>query len=823
VILLKPMLKNNKYEAVLLAVACTFYIGIPLGNTNITIRLMDGIVPLLFGASLLNPDNRKLMKKDVVIWGWLLIFSAAFSVLFAAGIDHERYLRAWLKVFRLSMPMMMMCTALPWKKEESIAFVKCILWTGAAQSLFAIAMYWIQYVPFCALQTTVVNGKTVFRASGFVKDAASFGLICAFLAILSIAVLTFRIPGCIVGAKACLITSLLGLFASGTRTAGFALVLALLLAAFLRWLDSSKSLSSRKMLWNVPTCIFVAVACYLLLVYGSLEMRKDGQLFCSYLLGAAGENGNLLGQINMCLSERLRIWVQYLSVLIGQGLIPHLVGNGYFVFEEKLHIYSFAGSEQIFGRPTHNMYLCVLVGMGLVGWLCFGGFIRSAIKQVMKSYKHDGFFENVAVMLLIAELISMLFDDSLGMVNSTGIVFMFFAIAGGGQMEEKMPAITDSKDARVGILLYCDHWQNGGVESYLMNLLRNGRPEKVKCDLLTADKTTDIYDKELDKMDIRHTVLLQKQYKSPVARILHTFGAFRAYLKQNRYDIVYLNLTNSVTMYYAQIAKEEGVPQRIVHSHCSDVQPGITREIKRIGSMLARAVYSEAVTDCWACSDKAGEWMFPQKMQNKIVFIPNAIQTQRFAFQEEGRERIRRQLEAENKTIVGTVGRCVSEKNQCFLLQAFADYHKQHEDSVLLLVGDGPLRNDLETKARELGVWQACIFYGSVSAEKIPALLWAMDLFCLPSILEGNPVSGVEAQAAGCRCLLSDNITQQAKILPDTMFLSIKNGTNGWSQAMSYMLKQECDRKAASAKVCAAGYDVASSSLKTWTMLEKCK
>lgn len=331
------------------------------------------------------------------------------------------------------------------------------------------------------------------------------------------------------------------------------------------------------------------------------------------------------------------------------------------------------------------------------------------------------------------------------------------------------------------IVIYCDHWQNGGAESYLMNQFRHWDLTEMDLTLLTAEKTTDVYDAELKCLGIQHVVLLDKIYASPIRRILKNLSHCRRYFLQNPCDIAYFNLTNSVTMLYAGFAKWAGVPRRIVHSHNSGLEKSRARSIKYMAHRLSRILFSGFATDYWACSDKAAEFLFPAKTAKKALFVPNAIETERYAFCAQSRQRVRSEIHSESSYIVGNIGRCVQQKNQSFLLDVFAGLLKQRPEARLLLVGDGPLLPELKQKAGQLGIGDACIFYGAAKAEEIPALLSAMDVFCLPSCLEGNPVSAIEAQASGLPCLLADTITRQAKILQQTAFLPIMDkGAEKW-------------------------------------------
>lgn len=330
------------------------------------------------------------------------------------------------------------------------------------------------------------------------------------------------------------------------------------------------------------------------------------------------------------------------------------------------------------------------------------------------------------------------------------------------------------------VILYCDHWQNGGVESYLMNQLRHWDLSQMECTLLSAEKTTDIYDAELKELGVRQHVLLQGEKASPILRILQTFSRFNRYIYEHPCDVVYLNLTNSVTMRYARIAREAGVTRRVVHSHCAGIQPGFTRPFKQLAHSLAKRLYTNCATDWWACSDKAAEFLFDAKVLPKVRYVPNAIQVERFAFNSSARKKTREELGVkENERLIGTVGRCTPHKNQSFLLEAFALALKQNLALKLLLVGDGPLRASLEDQSKKLGIEHACIFYGFT--DNVAPLYSAMDLFCLTSVLEGNPVSAIEAQANGCPCLLSDQITKQADAGGNVRFLSIEDSLT-WAQ-----------------------------------------
>ena len=268
------------------------------------------------------------------------------------------------------------------------------------------------------------------------------------------------------------------------------------------------------------------------------------------------------------------------------------------------------------------------------------------------------------------------------------------------------------------------------------------------------------------------------------------------------------NLTNSVTMRYAQIAQKMGIKRRIVHSHCSGIQPGPTRFLKMIAHKFARRLYSNCATDWWACSHAAAEFLFEKTVLPKVHYIPNAIEVGKFTFHLLARQEIRRQLGVEEgDRLIGTVGRCTPEKNQIFLVKAFALAREKDPALKLLVVGDGPLRASLEQQARQLGVGDVCVFYGFT--DTVGPLYSAMDLFCLPSALEGLGIVAIEAQANGCPCLLSDKVPKEAQAGGNVCFLPI-DAPSRWVEPMIRL--SEFQERAKQGSV-SQEYDIAQSAI----------
>ena len=187
-------------------------------------------------------------------------------------------------------------------------------------------------------------------------------------------------------------------------------------------------------------------------------------------------------------------------------------------------------------------------------------------------------------------------------------------------------------------------------------------------------------------------------------------------------------------------------------------------------------------TDYMCCSELAGRWLFGNKEYDKgnVYLLNNAIDLDKFKYDEKIRSEKRKKLNISDDTLViGHVGRFVEQKNHRFLIDIFNEIHKQNSNSILLLAGQGPLMEEIKSKVESLGLEKFVIFLGQ--RNDIDELYQAFDVFCLPSLYEGLPVVGVEAQATGLLCIFSDDMTKETKVLDTTEFLSLKQSAEEWA------------------------------------------
>lgn len=186
-----------------------------------------------------------------------------------------------------------------------------------------------------------------------------------------------------------------------------------------------------------------------------------------------------------------------------------------------------------------------------------------------------------------------------------------------------------------------------------------------------------------------------------------------------------------------------------------------------------------------ACSKYAGEWLFGKNAckSDKFLVLNNAIDSKEFLFNGDTRIKKRKELNINNRFVVGHVGRFDSPKNHDLLIDIFKVVHDKNNNSLLLLVGDGELRNQIEKKVDGLGLNDSVIFTGVRS--DISDLMQVMDVLVFPSLYEGLPVTLIEAQASGLPCIISDNISEEVKITELVKFISIDNNVNIWANEIA--------------------------------------
>lgn len=251
-------------------------------------------------------------------------------------------------------------------------------------------------------------------------------------------------------------------------------------------------------------------------------------------------------------------------------------------------------------------------------------------------------------------------------------------------------------------------------------------------------------------------------------------------LKENKYDIVHVNGNSSTMALELFLAKIMGVQKRIAHVHASNSNYPII-------NAMVKPMFKRCYTDGIAVSKESGEKLFG----NNYVILNNAIDTQKYKFNNDVRKEVRKNFNVSDKTVLGNVGKLNRNKNQIFLLHIFKELLKIDSSYCLMIVGGGELEKELKGEAKSLEIGDNVIFTGM--RNDIEKIIQAFDIFLFPSIIEGLGMVTIEAQAAGLHCLISDTVPKETEVSQLAHYLPLSNFQKWFDLILQYK-NQDYDR-----------------------------
>lgn len=256
-------------------------------------------------------------------------------------------------------------------------------------------------------------------------------------------------------------------------------------------------------------------------------------------------------------------------------------------------------------------------------------------------------------------------------------------------------------------------------------------------------------------------------------------------LYQNDFDVIHVHGNSANMLLELGLAKVFGVKTRIAHSHNSTCKYPLFNK-------LIQPIFRKTYTKGIACSTLAGEWLFGK---NNFNILNNSIKIDNFLFSNNVREQYRKRLNIDNDTIVmGHVGNINEQKNHEFLIEIFKKFHKQVPNSILILIGDGHLRNKIEENIKLNGIEDFVKILGMRT--DVNCWFQAMDIFVFPSKWEGFGIVLLEAQVAGLPVVASNVIPEAAIINDNVHVLDLKfNTLDDWLIRIKQSIAEKKDRK----------------------------
>lgn len=346
-----------------------------------------------------------------------------------------------------------------------------------------------------------------------------------------------------------------------------------------------------------------------------------------------------------------------------------------------------------------------------------------------------------------------------------------------------------------------------GITSYLLNYYKNIDLNKFQIDFLVCkDMNTDSQKNfEFLSKNGSHIYYLQQ------IGIKNMFGALRKmndFFRKNasKYDIVHCHMLNNGA-FFLHYAKKYGVRIRILHSHVTQSADII---FKKIRNDLLIPIAIKNATHYFACSEEAGKFIFKK---NNFIVINNAINIERFKYNEKIRRNMREKFKIrEEDIVIGNVGRLCPQKNQLFLLDIFKKMSDKKLNLKLIMIGDGPWKYDIQNKMEKMKLEQNIILLEP--QENIENFYQMFDLFLFPSRYEGLGIVLIEAQTSGLKCYASDVIPTRAQITENYYVQSLEDSDEEWAEKILEILKDNSQRESKEENARMYGYDIKNESKK---------
>lgn len=343
----------------------------------------------------------------------------------------------------------------------------------------------------------------------------------------------------------------------------------------------------------------------------------------------------------------------------------------------------------------------------------------------------------------------------------------------------------------------------GGIEAYLINQLRN-LPSDVRYDFINNSSGVIAYEKNILRQG--NVYNLGCRPANPIAYYWRMFKLFYD-LRNEGYAAIIINASSYSQDLPFLLAKWIGIKHRILHAHGSGFESNVSF-LRKIMFAYNRLIVKHCVTEYWACSKQAGEFLFGNK---NAFIVRNGIDVDKYRYDEKNREKVRGKYNIDDEFVIGHVGRFSPVKNHLFLIDVFF-YVKRHlKKAKLMLVGDDTdldafdgYLNRVKEKIAKYHLENDVIFTGNID-NNVEEMYQAMDLFALPSFSEGFPLVSLEAQSSGLPCVVSTGVTEEVVLTDEVHRCDISN-VEDWGDLILSIYHERKERKDNTEAIIRNGY-----------------
>lgn len=345
---------------------------------------------------------------------------------------------------------------------------------------------------------------------------------------------------------------------------------------------------------------------------------------------------------------------------------------------------------------------------------------------------------------------------------------------------------------------------SGGKKNLIMEYYRHINREKIQFDFICDSDSQAIPRDEIEHLGGKIYII------APYQNIFKNMVDMRYIFKKNKYLVVHA-YNSTMNLFAMFVAKQCGIPVRISES-LSMAHEG---DWKTILKKLLRPMSKWFANYYMSCGDDCGRWQFGNKLfdAGKVDVFKTVINTEFNSFNQEVRKITRKKYGWEDKIVIGHIGRFTIQKNSVHMIEIFGAVAKKEPKAVLCLIGDGELKEDMINKIKELGIEEQVNYLGR--REDIQQFYNAMDCFILPSLYEGLPVVGLEAESCGLPMFFSSEVTREANACELGHFIGLNESCDLWADEILKACKKNMPIRRGHAKeVRNAGFDSASEAIR---------
>lgn len=323
----------------------------------------------------------------------------------------------------------------------------------------------------------------------------------------------------------------------------------------------------------------------------------------------------------------------------------------------------------------------------------------------------------------------------------------------------------------------------GGAESRMMDVFRAIDRSKYRFIFVSLDTSEgQFYEEEIRSLGAE-IIKIESPRRTGVWRHFRQLHELFLSLKSaGKADCVHAHTSYHIGIVLLA-ARRARIPVRIAHARTTSSinRGGLANKLMiAVGKRLIKSFATHRL----ALNEETALSLYGSV--SSIQIIPNAIPLKLYS------EALPADIYADipaDATVICHIGRFQPMKNHEFLLKLFAEYLKEHPDSWLILVGEGPLRPAAESLVKELNIGNRVKFTGL--RRDIPQILSRASVFVFPSKYEGLGGVVLEAQSAGVGCVVSDTLPRNVDMGLDMVdFVSLEASVACWVEAIDNSLSK---------------------------------